>query len=227
MENVMAVDDLEKLFSDYPNLYLAEETNEEFIISGSLRVNKIFNDFHVDKEYEVSLYIPKCLPQQLPYVYETSGKVSDSYSHKYTDQKLCLGTDIEIFIDFSDGMSITKWVNNYVISYFFSYEYFIRFCEYPFEERSHGISGPLEFYQEYFELTCLSDTLDFLKKIHNKSYRGHLSCPCNSGKKTRECHGEKLLRLYKLGVINRVFVDYDIVLQEVKKYNEFNTNRTK
>ncbi len=224
---MLTIDDLEKLFFDYPDLHLDGETNEGFEISGSLHINKVFNEFPVNEEYEVSLYIPKCLPKQLPYVYETSGKVSDDYSHKYINHKLCLGTDIELLIDFLDGMNITKWISTYVVSYFYSYEYYMRFGEYPFGERSHGIWGPLEFYQKYFELSSLPDTMSFLQNIYQKPYRGHLSCPCNSGKKTRECHGEKLLRLYRLGIINRVNDDYNIVLQEVKKYNESDKNRTK
>ena len=217
--------DIENLLLDYPDFCIDEETTELFTMSGNLYVNKVFNDFPVNKTYNISIHVPKNLPQQLPIVYDVCGQVADTYSHKYKDNSLCLGTNIEIYIDFCSGMSLSQWIDHYIVSYFFSYEYHMRFGEYPFGERDHCL-GSLEFYKEYFGFTDLPKTFEFLGEIKENSYRGHLHCPCNSGEITRKCHGSKLLPLFQFNAIKQVCEDYNMILWMVKE-NESNNKKAK
>ncbi|OQB12889.1 MAG: hypothetical protein BWY15_02038 [Firmicutes bacterium ADurb.Bin193] len=217
---------IENLIFNFSDFYIDGETNELFIIFGNLYVNKVFNDFPVNKIYNISMHIPKNLPEQLPVVYDICGQVSDTYSHKYKDHSLCLGTTMEIYIDFCNGMSLSQWIDRYIVSYFFSYEHYMRFGEYPFGERDHCL-GPLEFYREYFCFADLPNTFEFLRKIKDEPYRGHLPCPCNSGKITRKCHGSKLLPLFQFNAMGQVCKDYDTIFRMVKKYDEQNNKRAK
>lgn len=80
----------------------------------------------------------------------------------------------------------------FVEPYFFSYEYYQRFGCFPFGERSHGIEGVLQSFGDVFQETDNIKVCKILKFIYSDRYRGHLPCPCGSGKKMRACHGDSI-----------------------------------
>lgn len=43
---------------------------------------------------------------------------------------------------------------------------------------------------------------DIIYFISYSSYRGHLLCPCGSGKKIRNCHGDTLMKVMNAGLKN-------------------------
>lgn len=217
--------DILYLIAKYYRLHIDAENPESFEISGSIHINKVYNNFPVDKIYDIRIIIFKDCPNTLPKIYEIGGLIDKDYSHKFSDDTLCLASSIEISIDFLEGMNLVQWIERYVVSYFYSYEYYMRFAEFPFGERSHGW-GHLEFLADYFEMESRIEAFRFLSNICNKPYRGHLLCPCNSGKVFRKCHGDKVLKLHKLGMISRL-KNYYKILSEVKKQDELNNNKTK
>lgn len=48
-------------------------------------------------------------------------------------------------------------------------------------------------YQERFGTKSVNVVLRLLEIITHKNYRGHILCPCNSGKRIRKCHGQNSL----------------------------------
>ena len=52
--------------------------------------------------------------------------------------------------------------------------------------------------EQYYERYCVQDLnilIDLLLITGDlKPYRGHLRCPCNSGKRLRHCHGTAILK---------------------------------
>ena len=81
------------------------------------------------------------------------------------------------------------------MSYFYAASYFKRYGVAPYGERSHGVKGIEEAYMERYRVTdrnVLMHLLLYLTGIQR--YRGHLECPCGSGKKFRDCHGGKILK---------------------------------
>jgi len=184
----------ESLKVNFPNLKLIKCINSRQIIVGSLQVNHRYNDFPVNESFEIEIEIPEDYPYSIPIVKETGNKVSEEYSHRYSDGSLCLGVDGEIMLKCGGIMTLEYLINTYVIPFFFSYRYYERFGEYPFGERTHGCIGILESYADYFNVSDQMEVYRFLKYAVSNQYRGHLPCPCNSGKRVRDCHG-KILRL--------------------------------
>lgn len=206
-----------KLIESYQTLCYIGEKDGKAIITGNVLVHKVYNDFPVYKEFCVKIEIPHNYSETLPEVWEIGNQIEDSYQHRYSDGKLCLAADSEMKIDFLKGLSLTEWVEKYIIAYFFSYEYYKRFGEYPFGERSHGSLGTLEFYSSYFGIDDVVKTYKFMEKLRSLKYRGHDKCPCGSEKKARNCHGTIIIDLFRTGAINIVSQDFLAISTEVNE----------
>ena len=88
---------------------------------------------------------------------------------------------------------------------------FSLYKEQPFVELKHGAEGLIDYYKSLFVTDNQYSTIDLLKYIKDKPYRGHLRCPCGSGSRIRNCHGNKMIQMYpnKRSVLR----DLDIIIK--------------
>jgi hypothetical protein len=87
-------------------------------------------------------------------------------------------------------------MQEFVEPYFFSYEFYQRYGEFPFGERGHGLQGIIETYEDLF---CEKDPLivfKLMKAICKDTYRGHSLCHCGSERRLRSCHGPAIMNFY-------------------------------
>lgn len=186
-----ALQQVNSLLQIYDKLLIEKESNEEIILSGEILVNRTSLSYHVYKAYEIEIHIP-FESDKLPYVFDIGNAIDSNYSHQYKDGPLCLETDFAIRIRFVDGLNLVSWMQEFVEPYFFSYEYYQRFGCFPFGERSHGNEGILQSFGDVFQETDNIKVYKILEFIYRDRYRGHLPCPCGSGKKMRACHGDSI-----------------------------------
>ncbi len=130
------------------------------------------------------------------------------FEHIFTDGHLCLGDYVEQMLWLSEHPSLLGFINQFLVNYFFAAEYFRRYGVCPSGQRSHGSFGILEYYQDYFVANDLDTVLRLMHVVRDKTYRGHLKCPCESGLITRNCHGASLMKLLNLD--NPAYFDYDM-----------------
>lgn len=178
-------DSINEILNEFPNFNWNEE--REFL-AGSLEINHTYFDEHIIDSFLIEIMIPYEYSITLPRVYSKDKKVAFSFDHIYRDGMLCLATDADQLCFFADGHSLNDWIKHYVIPYFFAVDYFKKYKVYPFGEREHGDNGIISFYAEKFMVSSRPDVIKLLDCIVNKSYRGHLLCPCGSGKRMRNCH---------------------------------------
>lgn len=197
----------------YPKMKLVEENDHYFKLSGLLAVNMRIDGFSLSKEYECSIYIP-FNSNKLPYVKDDNNEILRTYPHIYSNGILCLETDTKIRLRFINGFNFLEWIEEYVELYFLSYEYYQTYGVYPFGERNHGWVGILETYMEVLDCNDMISTLYLMNYISKKKYRGHLLCPCKSGKKIRNCHGDKMINFYKDYKMKSIFRDDYIKIKE-------------
>jgi len=233
MEDVIIIKSLEQITLQmcdfhriYPNIELINESDAEVRLRGSFTLHKEYGCFQVLDDYEIEIVIPIASPK-LPYVIDVQKHINPDYQHYYTDGKLCLETDVKIISDFVDGFDLLRWMDKYVESYFFTYEYYMRFGEFPYGERSHGLDGVLESYQELLGAENLQETYDIMRFITTNCYRGHSLCPCQSGEKLRKCHGEKILPFYNYNVLYETIKNDENRITEAIKKRDKNKNKAK
>ena len=210
----------------YPDMQVINETDTEIRLAGSLTVHKEYGGFQVFDDYNVEIVIP-IASSQLPYVIDVGKRINPNYHHYYTNGKLCLETDVKIIADFVSGFDLLRWMNDYVETYYFSYEYYMRYGEFPYGERSHGLDGVLESYQDLLGAKDSQETYDIMQFVVSNRYRGHFLCPCKSGAKLRSCHGKKMLPFYNNDILYKTLNNDCIKIMEAIKRRDTNKNKTK
>lgn len=178
------------LLQKYPDLHYVEDLD---IIKGVFHINHRYKGEYLVNEYSIEIRLDDNVTVQVPRVYEQSGKIPCDYSHVYKDGMLCLSTSVEQNIHFINGGTLVDWFESYLIPYFFSMEYFKKYGVYPDGERTHNKLGIVESYAELFEVDNEEQVIRMLDVILNKKFRGHHKCPCESGRRVRDCHREIIL----------------------------------
>lgn len=185
----------EELMQYYPDMHLCLSTEEEIALEGTILINRTAKGFTLYKTYAVKVVVPLGT-EDLPYVIDAGNAIDSQYPHRYRDGKLCLETDASIKVRFVGGMTLRGWMSEFVESYYFSYEFYQRYGEFPFGERSHGLVGIIQTYSDFFHEPDVIKTIRIMASIVSSKYRGHQPCPCGSGKKLRSCHGPFTMNFY-------------------------------
>ena len=119
-----------------------------------------------------------------------------TFGHFLDNGELCLGANCDLISCLIEEPTVSHYVCSLLESYFYSASYYIEYGVMPvFGERSHGVYGLIEAYKERYGVSddnLLIDLLFYL--IKRTPYRGHIQCPCHSGRKLRQCHGPKVLQ---------------------------------
>ena len=171
--------------------------------------------------FESDLIVPRSYPKALPWVLETSGRISSDYEHVFVGGKLCLAVPIEERLTFERLPCLVGFVNNLLIPYCYGYCYWERYGVHPFGEREHGGKGIARFYIDWLGLAGEVQALEVALHLVQHGYRGHHDCPCGSGAKLRNCHGPWLMQLDRHHTAATAFHDFRAVLthcaQEAKE----------
>lgn len=223
-----AMQQIEELVKTYPLLHIAKSDSQQIKLSGRILIHRSIPDFVLRKEYALDVIIPIGI-EKVPFVIDSEKEIDRSYEHVYPNGRLCLETEIAIHNRFRDGLVLTEWMRDFVEPYYMTYEYYQVYGEYPFGERSHGIEGIIESYQEVLNTPSSEEAYRLLCFIVEHSYRGHLRCPCESGKRIRNCHG-KYMEPFYCNEAMKLQLEKDIELWEKHrekktKYNSITTKR--
>ncbi len=212
----MAVDKrIQALLDYYQDMHIVNETEECTEIFGNMHVHRSVDQYVVNKNYELTIFIPVS-DGEMPYVVDSGGSIEKDYPHRYPDGKLCLATEIDMVLEHEKNPSLLNWMRQFVEPYYVIYEYYKRYGEYPYGDRAHGEYGIVQAYMEIFSVDAVH-VVYLLKDIVYESYRGHHLCPCDSGKRLRNCHGESILRFKEQPILlGQATKDYKIILQRIK-----------
>ena len=212
---------IDELLASYSGLKEEDtENNSSIILTGRISINRSYNSFTMDNEYDVKILIP-LNNDDLPDVWDIGDNIDKSYIHRYSDGKLCLETDAFMALCFYNGYSLLQWMKNIVEPYYYSYEYYTRFGEFPFGDRGHNLDGVIETYQQIFNEDNVAKTYKLLRAISQRKYKGHLPCPCGSAIITRKCHGKSIFPFinddYLFSIANR---DYLRICEAIREYDK-------
>ncbi|MBQ8280461.1 MAG: hypothetical protein IJZ23_11510 [Roseburia sp.] len=182
---------IEMIKENYPTLKIDRGDNG-YIVAGELFLNHLYGDVRMTGTFTIEIVISDNFPLELPCVRELSDAITPEYPHINTDGQLCLASELELKMFFSQCTDMSLFVEKYIIPYLYTYCYYKEYGVYPYGERSHGVQGNLEYLKDLFELDDWGQVFDVMVFVAESSYRGHLECPCGSGKKIRNCHGTVL-----------------------------------
>jgi len=195
----------------FPGLGLHVRDDGYAVVAGMLGFNTSYGEYAIQDEYLVKIVIPSDYPDTLPRAFEIGGKIPKDF-HMMTDRSLCLGSPLEMALKFSETPSLLGFVERLLIPYLFSYACWEKFKVMPFGERAHGSAGILQSYQDLFGTSDIVATMNLLRMLADDSYLGHTLCPCNTGKKLRNCHGPTLLNLMQHRTTKQFLLDHSDLL---------------
>lgn len=191
--------DIENMKIKYPTLEYVEQENIG-AFSGEILLNHMYDGVRMTGKFNVDIIVPGEFPLALPMVKELSNRIDKTYPHQYTDGYLCLASNLDLKMHFSRDKDISSFVDKYVIPYFYTYRFFEEYGVYPYGERSHGTMGDLEYLKDLFNVKDWEQVFNIMVFVIQSAYRGHLPCPCGSGRHIRDCHGAILKDMLKAGL---------------------------
>ena len=79
------------------------------------------------------------------------------YDHVNPDNSLCLSTEIDIAIKLKNSTSISDYINELLIPYFLSFEFWKKYNIDIFGDYSHGGKGIIESIKDYLNSTYITN----------------------------------------------------------------------
>lgn len=179
---------IEMIKRKYPDFEIVKREND-YVLFGEIVLNHVFNGVRMTGKFNLEIVVPRNFPSAFPTVKELSKCIDKNYSHRYKNGQFCLASNLELKMFFSQDTDICSFIEKYVIPYLYTYRFYEEYGVYPYGERSHGIMGDLEYLKDLFEVDNWRQVMDIVLFVAKSTYRGHLLCPCGSGKRIRNCHG--------------------------------------
>ena len=194
----------------FSNLALDTATGGEAIITGMIEVIP-------DVGFSTHLIIPNNYPNRVPSLKCNPTEIPwEADRHVYTNGMACLCVASEYRTHWPKGSDLTDFLSKLVVPYFVAQLYFEAHGQWPpTGQRSHGRKGIVESYREYLaplgsvSERTVHDTMKLMARISPP--KGHVPCPCGSGRKLRKCHRELFTELRRKIDRRHAASDYAIV----------------
>jgi hypothetical protein len=180
--------DIEWTVQKYHQLKVFEIDGKILLIGEVDIVDK--DEMEIIDTFSVEIRFPEFFPYCFPKVMETSGKIPkipDRHVFKDTGN-LCFSVETEELILCRNTMSSRQFIDQILVPRL-AEEYVINNGGNYRKERSHGIKGDVEYYQEKFDTQSLDKVILYLELILNGEIpKPYERCFCGSGKKFKKCH---------------------------------------
>lgn len=181
--------------SNFPFLDICWK-NERLFVTGKYIFKGAYKGVFCSDNFNLKIEIPSDFPSTIPKVFEIDNKIPKDY-HKNSSTELCLGTPVDLYVKWKER-TFSFFIKEIVNPYLYRWIYFNKFGYEPWDDRSHGKNGIIEFYSEYLEIKAdFNKVFKFLYILINGNVRSNTFCPCGSGRKIKSCHMHKLNKLLK------------------------------
>jgi hypothetical protein len=172
-----------------------KESRDCIIVEGTFIFSNSYDDIPIYDEYLVKIEIPWSFPESMPLVFDTGMQIPPEFEHINPDQSLCLGASCELWDELELYCDASHFIQTFLPSFLYAVSFFKKYGVKPaYGERKHGTLGLIESFKERYNTNDPRMLCLFLLMVcHEREYRGHSPCPCGSGKKFRDCHGQPII----------------------------------
>lgn len=176
----------------YPELVFELRGNAVWV-TGPFRL--MHNGEEVER-YDVAIRLPDDFPEGVPDVFETGGKIRrHADEHTYGNGRACLFVDGERWMHWPRGGTLVDFLNGPVHAHFLGHLHYKINGTWAFGQRSHGAAGIVEAYGEMIGSDDRAVVEAYLDVLCMSTMKGHVWCPCRSGRRLRDCHREQVITL--------------------------------
>lgn len=192
---------IDELIIAFPKLKRRNREDHVTIVRGELDI--IDRNGKHWETYQVEIHPNYRFPYRFPLVLEIGGKIPRIGDwHVYEDtESCCIAVEPEEILICKDGLSLSTFVRDHVVPYFFNQTFRKIEGYYKNGEYAHGHAGIYQFYDEALKTKGdIRETIRLMIAIVNvtEPARTHL-CFCGSNQKYRRCHREAYQKIAGLG----------------------------
>lgn len=199
----------------FPTLHVVIE-NDAVFIRGTLHLPEKID------YYSIEIELLNDYPESVPLVRETGGRIKHiAERHIYTNGNCCLFVAEETWKYYPKGTTIIDFINKIVTAHFINQTHFELTGKWLWGERSHGIDGILEFYEEELKTNNLILIYKFIEHLAKVVVKKHWACYCGSKKKFQNCHYRQLLEYRKKIKPEIARKSLSLINNELEKYRQF------
>ncbi|MGL4652841.1 hypothetical protein [Cetobacterium sp.] len=159
-------------------------------IYGTLTISHVFNKEYIFRKFEICI---KIYDNKFHSCYELNNEIPREYHHHTGEEdielkttSLCLGSNAEIKSFLEKTSNLSKFIDMFIIPYFFNFSYFDKFGEEMWSGYSHGRVGIKEYFFDKFNIINEEILIKIMELIQKNKY--YLNCPCGSKKAFDRCH---------------------------------------
>lgn len=189
-----ALDDVRRSLSGHYSTLRLVQDSETIEVHGTFPV--LHGDDILDT-YEVVIRFPSTYPDDPPDVLETGGRIPRS-ADRHNSEAACLFVPFEWRIRRPD-LSFATFLHDAMRGYFIGQSLAELNAPWPYGEREHGVDGMLQALADLLGITDLNAASLAMQILNKPTIKGHWDCFCGSGRRLRNCHGERLRELHKVG----------------------------
>ncbi len=189
-----ALEDIrQSLVGPYASLRLTED-GDKIEVHGTYPV---VHGEEVLDQYEVRIRFPETYPDDPPEVWETAGKIP-RLADRHNSETACLFVPFEWRMRRPD-LSFRTFLDDAMRGYFIGQSLAELGKPWPFGEREHGVEGMLQALADLLGVQDLEAARQAMLMLLKPAIKGHWNCFCGSGRRLRNCHGDRLRILHNAG----------------------------
>ncbi len=175
--------------SVYPNLHFYLEDSLVFI-RGTFPV--IYEGTILDR-YSIEIELPRDYPESIPIVREVGGLIPHTSDYHMNKAGVtCLFLPEDHWRVYPPDSTLLDFLKGPVHNFFLGQSHVRLGQPWPFGQWSHGSDGIREYYTELLGTNNLITIIKYLEYLRKPKLKGHWYCPCESGKRLRNCHVSEL-----------------------------------
>lgn len=144
--------------------------------------------------FDVRIFFPADFPLGEPKVWEVGKRIPET-PNRHNSNGACICVWEQWLAETTDR-SVEAYIDCPLSRYFVSQSVFEQTGEWPLDEEPHFREGLVAAYSRTLGIPPEEDSVRrYLRALARGRLKGHFSCPCDSGRPLRHCHGEELRRL--------------------------------
>lgn len=181
-----------ELKNEHPSLHVIT-VDGGYVIRGAYAINH--SGTELDR-FIIEIDLRRDLISNLPLVREIGGRIPQTIDrHINPNGSCCVCLPEDYFLRHPGRFEILEFLNGPIRSFFVGQALVERGGAWPHGELAHGHDGREQWLKDFFKSLTSQQLRAYLEILSVAKIKGHLTCPCGSGKRLRTCHFALLLQL--------------------------------
>lgn len=187
------LEDVEAVLADVQPSLLVVDRGRPILVKGTFSLQS--SEGSIDT-YQIQIAVNEDFPDIEPVVFEIGNRIPRITDRHTNPDGSCCITVWESWLATARDLTFRGYLKGPVQEFFLNQFFYEKTGKWRLGERPHFVQGAVEAFAEVLGTPATKDVvIRYLQSVAEKP-KGHLLCPCGSGKILRHCHKAQLHKLY-------------------------------